>query len=215
MEDDININLFCNVGLKNEQNLAEIFKIFGTFLYKFGRFSAVEKLAVIPYGSIPSFVRTEDILSLFELSECFNQTDTHDLVCVQLLAALNSHLGGEKNISENAMSEFFQNLSLQALNELDKMTSIKFDAINELNKSINNLLMDEANKFINKKKKRLSFNSVNNFKSENKKIEEDIISNILNDFTIEHPQESDRLFYSNTTDEINKQSQEQEDKKKN
>ena len=50
---------------------------------------------------------------------------------------------------------FFQNLSLQALNELDKMTSIKFDAINELNKSINNLLMDEANKFINKKKKDL------------------------------------------------------------
>ena len=36
-----------------------------------------------------------------------NQTDAHDLVCVQLLAALNSHLGGEKNISENAMSEFF------------------------------------------------------------------------------------------------------------
>ena len=65
------------------------------------------------------------------------------------------------------------------------------------------------------KKKRLSFDSVNNFKSENKKIEEDIISNILNDFTIEHPQESDRLFYSNTTDEINKQSQEQEDKKNN
>ena len=53
MEDDININLFCNVELKNEQNLAEIFKIFGTFLYKFGRFPAVEKLAVIPYGSVP------------------------------------------------------------------------------------------------------------------------------------------------------------------
>ena len=70
------------------------------------------------------------------------------MVCVQFLAALNSHLGGEKNISKNAMSEFFQNLSSQALNELDKMTSIKLDVINELN---NNLLMDEANKFINKK----------------------------------------------------------------
>ena len=46
------------------------------------------------------------------------------------------------------MSEFFQNLSSQALNELDKMTSIKLDVINELN---NNLLMDEANKFINQK----------------------------------------------------------------
>ena len=67
------------------------------------------------------------------------------------------------------MIEFFQNLSLQALNELDGTTTIKFDAINELNKSINNLLMDEANKFINQKNQRLSFNLVNEFKSENKK----------------------------------------------
>ena len=73
------------------------------------------------------------------------------MVCVQFSVALNSHLGGEKNVSKNAMSEFFQNLSLQVLNELDKMTSINFDAVNELNKSINNLLMDEANKFINQK----------------------------------------------------------------
>ena len=35
------------------------------------------------------------------------------------------------------MSEFFQNLSLQALYELDETTNIKFDAINELNKFIN------------------------------------------------------------------------------
>ena len=92
------------------------------------------------------------------------------MVYVQFLAALNSRLGVEKNISKNAMSEFFQNLSLQALNELDEMTNIKFDAINELNKSINILLMVEANKFINQENQRLSFNSVNSFKSENKKI---------------------------------------------
>ena len=67
------------------------------------------------------------------------------------------------------MTEFFQNLSLQALDELDETTDIKFDVINELNKSINNLLMDEANKFINQKNQRLSFNLVNEFKSENKK----------------------------------------------
>ena len=156
MEDDININLFSNIEIKNEQNPAEIFKIFETFFYKFGRFPAVEKLAVIPHGSIPSFVRTKDILSPFEFYEFFNQTDAHGLVCVQFLAALNSHLGGEKNILKNAMSEFFQNLFLQALNELDKTTSIKFDAINELNESINNLLMYEANKFINQKNRRLS-----------------------------------------------------------
>ena len=44
--------------------------------------------------------------------------------------------------------------------------------------------MDEANKFINQKNQRLSFNLVNDFKSENKKIEEDVVD-ILNDFTID------------------------------
>ena len=71
--------------------------------------------------------------------EFFNQADAHGLVCVQFLSALNSHLGGDKNISKNAMTEFLQNLSLQALNELDETTNTKFDAVNELNKSINNL----------------------------------------------------------------------------
>ena len=143
-----------------------------------------------------------------------NQTDAHGLVCVQFLAALNSHLGGDKNITKNAMTKFFQNLSLHALDEVDETTNIKFDAVNELNKSIINLLMDEANKFINQKNQRLSFNSVNDFKSENKKIKEDIADNILNDFTIEHPQESDHLFYPNTADKINKQSHYKEEQKR-
>ena len=74
--------------------------------------------------------------------------------------------------------------------------------------------MDKANKFINQKNQRLSFNSVNDFKSENKKNEEDIAHNILKDFTIEHLQESDHLFYPNTADEINKQSQDEEEQKR-
>ena len=112
------------------------------------------------------------------------------------------------------MSRFFQNLSLQTLNELDETTNIKFDGIKELNKSINNLLMDYADKFINQENQRPSFNLVNNFKLENKKIEEDVVDNILNDFTIEHPQEYDHLFYPNTADEINKQSQNEQEKKR-
>ena len=47
-----------------------------------------------------------------------------------------------------------------------------------------------------------------------KKIEEDVVHNILNDFTIEHPQESDHLFYPNTTGEINKQSHQEEEQKR-
>ena len=69
MEDGININLFSNFDLKNEQDPAEIFKNFDAFFNKFGRFPAVEKLVVIPRGSTPSFVKPDDILSLFELYE--------------------------------------------------------------------------------------------------------------------------------------------------
>ena len=36
----------------------------------------------------------------------------------------------------------------------------------------------------------------------------------MNYFTIEHPQESDHLFYPNTADEINKQSQDEEEQKR-
>ena len=36
----------------------------------------------------------------------------------------------------------------------------------------------------------------------------------MNYFTIEHPQESDHLFYPNTADEINKQSRDEEEQKR-
>ena len=214
MEDDININLFSNIELKNQQVPREIFKIYDTFFINSVDFLLLKNFIVISCGTIPSFVETDDILSPIELYKFFNQIDVHGLFCVQVLAALNSHLGSDKNISKNAMTEFFQNLSLQALNELDETTNIKFDPINEFNKSINNLLMDETNKLINKKNQRFSFNLVNDFKLENKKIEEDVVDNILNDFTIAHPQESDHLFYPNTADETNTQSHYEEEQKR-
>ena len=36
----------------------------------------------------------------------------------------------------------------------------------------------------------------------------------MNYFTIEHPQESDHLFYPNTADEINKKNQDKEEQKR-
>ena len=130
----------------------------------------------------------------------------------QFLASLNSPLGDKKYFKK--CDEWILSKSILAsaqCAQLHKTINIKFDAINELNKSINNLLMNEANNFINQENQRLSFNSVNNFKSENKKIEEDVVDNILNDFTIEHPEESDHLFYPNTADKIKKQSQYEEE----
>ena len=53
------------------------------------------------------------------------------------------------------MSEFFHNLSMQALSKSDKIISLKFDAINILTKSINCLLVSEALAFENAKTKKL------------------------------------------------------------
>ena len=100
------MNLFSNIELKNDQDPAEILKTFDNFFYKFGKFPVVKKLAVISRRSIASFVKTDDVLSPFELYEFFNQTDAHGLVCVQFLSALNSHLGFDKNISKTFTTLF-------------------------------------------------------------------------------------------------------------
>ena len=83
-----------------------------SFFLKFGRFPSVDTSAAVPTGVFPSFVKTNDILSLFDLYGNFNSTDAHGLVCVQFLAALIVFLGGNKIISKNAMSAFFHNLSM-------------------------------------------------------------------------------------------------------
>ena len=40
------------------------------------------------------------------------------LVCVQFLAALNIHLGGDKTISKDAMSKFLHNLSIASSGQI-------------------------------------------------------------------------------------------------
>ena len=56
-------------------------------------------------GVMPSFVKTNEVISPFDFYEKFNST--HCLVSTQFLAAFNIFIGGNKTISKNAMSEFF------------------------------------------------------------------------------------------------------------
>ena len=62
IENDLNINLYSNINIKNEQSPAEILKLFEKFFLKFGRFPAVDTLAIVPSGVVPLFVKTNDIL---------------------------------------------------------------------------------------------------------------------------------------------------------
>ena len=79
-------------------------------------------------------------ISLRSLYETYVGRDMQGLTSVQFLAAFNRFLGGDKEISRNAMSEFFHNLSWQALTNDNDSIQIEFKAITELVKSINLLL---------------------------------------------------------------------------
>ena len=151
-------------------------------------------------------MKTNDVLSPFDLYESFNSTDAHGLVCVQFLAALNVFLSGDKIISKNTMSEFFYDLFMQALNEMDNRVKPKFDAINDLNKNIYNLLIVEANKFKTLPKE-IRMGNFADHKTENQKFEDDVVRNILYDFKVEYPHDTltDRLIFLDTVDEIKKQ----------
>ena len=138
------LNLYFFIDLKNEPNIKEIIHTFNRFLFAFGRFPAIIELRIVPIGNVPSFVRLRDIISPFELYNKLNLGNARDLVCVHFLVTLNVLLGGDKMISKDTMSEFFHNSSMQALSKSDDAILIKFDTLNKLNKSLNNLLMAEA-----------------------------------------------------------------------
>ena len=169
-------------------------------------------LAIAPTGVVPSFVKTSNILSPFGLYENVTPTEVHGLVCVQFLAVLNVHLGGEKYILKNAMNEFFHNLSIQALNQLVDRIEIQFDAINKLIKSINNLLITEAHKFRKQPEENL-FGNFADYKTKNQKFEDDVVRNFLYEFRVQYLQDTDHLTFPNTTKEIKKQAAEELEQK--
>ena len=142
-------------------------------------------------------MKTNDVLSPFGLYESFNSTDAHGLVCVQFLAALNVFLSGDKVISKNTISEFFYDLFMQALNEMDNRVKPKFDAINDLNKNIYNLLIVEANKFKTLPKE-IRMGNFADHKTENQKFE-DVVRNM---YTIMGIFYLKVVTFPNTADEI-------------
>ena len=205
IENDLNINLYSNINIKNEQSPAEILKLFEKFFLKFGRFPAVDTLAIVPSGVVPLFVKTNDILSLFDLYKNFCSTDAHGLVCVQFLAVLNVFLGSDEIISKNATSKFFHNLSMQALNEMDNRVKLKFDAINDLKRNIkNNFLTTEANKSKTFPKE-IRMGNFAVHETKNQKFEGDVLRNIRYDFKVEYRHHTDHLTFLNTVDKIKKQ----------
>ena len=82
MEDDLRLNLYSSIDLKNEPNTKEIMHTFDRFFFAFGRLPEINKLTVVPTGDMPSFVRSSDVISPSELDKKLSLGNARRLVCV-------------------------------------------------------------------------------------------------------------------------------------
>ena len=119
---------------------SRILATYRDFFYDTGRFPGRNTLILVPMANMPHFINANDWISPHSLYETYVGSDMQGLTSVQFLAAFNRFLGGDKEICRNAMSEFFHNLSWQALTNDNDSIKIEFTAITELVKSINLLL---------------------------------------------------------------------------
>ena len=71
--------------------------------------------------------KTNKVISTNQLYEEFSSTDAWVLASIQALAALNMYSGGSSEISRQALTEFFHNMSHQALNKDNYNIFIQFD----------------------------------------------------------------------------------------
>ena len=202
MEDDITHEIFFHKPLKNIENPRELLKLFSQLFFKTCRFPGSENLALVLMGVMPSFVKTNEVILSLDLYEKFNSTSAHGLVLTQFLAAFNIFIGGDKTISKNAMSEFFHNLSMQALSRADDRIDIKFDAIEEFHKSIKKLLKDEVDRNSD-----LSFTDFRpeqfeEIKDPNRSFEENVVENIMSGNRVDYLQDTNHMSFPNTEEEI-------------
>ena len=96
------------------------------------------------------------------LYELFLGTRSHGLVSIQFLAALNLSLGRKEQISKDALTKIYHNLSLQALCKKENV-EVNFEKVmdlaTEINLRLKNLILaNKSNaqklKFENKKKEK-------------------------------------------------------------
>ena len=113
------------------------------FYYKTGRFPGRTTLIPIPRGRVPDFIQSQDVLSPRSLYETYVGRDMQGIVSLQFLAAFNRFLGGDAEVSRDAMSELFYNLSWQVLANNNDSIQPEFEAVTVLIRRINLLIQQQ------------------------------------------------------------------------
>ena len=142
-------NYFINLGKTNEFSDHNIIDTFGEFFQQHRRFPGSQDLIVVSRPEIPYFIKTDKIISTNQLFEKFSSSDVRGLVSIQALAALNIYLGGNAEISRQALTEFLHNMSHQVLNKDNDNVFIHFDRMAELIIELISVLLGRINKSLN------------------------------------------------------------------
>ena len=183
---DLANEIYFYKNLKDIESHSELLRVFNSFYFKTGRFPGnYTDLILVPTGKNPSFVKSFDQISPVDLNDKFQNTPSYGIAAVHFLAALNIFFGGEKNLSQDVMTELLHNLSYQALNFENTKVNIKFDQIIKLNKNLKSLIRDVDRSNINT----ITFedSAVDESKDKIELMEEELVNNVLSGKKIEIP----------------------------
>ena len=182
---DLANEIYFYKNLKDIESHSELLRVFNSFYFKTGRFPGnYTDLILVPTGKNPPFVKSFDQISPLELNDKFQNTASYGIAAVHFLAALNIFFGGEKNLSQDVMTELLHNLSYQALNFENTKVNIKFDQIIKLNKNLKSLIRDVDRSNINT----ITFaDAVDETKDKIELMEEELVNDVLSGKKIEIP----------------------------
>ena len=178
-----------------------ILETYRDFFYNFGRFPGNNTIVPVPRARVPSFIESTDVLLPLALYETYVGRDMRGIVSVQFVAAFSIFCGGDSELSREAMSELFHNLSWQALTNDNDRYQIQFDTISMLMQSINQRLQRHVMEHRRKTKnvdnqilEQLLTKQIAENKSEINKIEDKIVEDIINEGETEYGQPSPPPF---------------------
>ena len=175
---DLANEIYFYKNLKDIESHSELLRVFNSFYFKTGRFPGnYTDLILVPTGKNPPFVKSFDQISPVDLNDKFQNTPSYGIAAVHFLAALNIFFGGEKNLSQDVMTELLHNLSYQALNFENTKVNIKFDQIIKLNKNLKSLIRDVDRSNIDT----ITFEdtAVDETKDKIELMEEELVNNVL------------------------------------
>ena len=192
MQEDLANHRIYSGSIKKIESSNELLTIFSNFYFKTGRFPGVHQLVNVPPGVNPTFIEKHDRLSPFDINEKFQNTSLYGLASVQFLSALNVFFGGDKNLSQNVMSEYLHNLSLQALTIDNDKYEIQFYEVEELNRNLKRLMRDYIRYDVEVDEEEIFEKQFKEEKDRMQKISDEILTKELS--TLEYPNQDFRVF---------------------